>query len=198
MGTHYSLGNDRNVEAALQNYDRRRTRQANCPREVVSIIHWRFSLQVMGNLPSLHFLERRRTHPLFDGAFLSRFSIAIKYPELDASARLTIWRKLFELAGCPLWGSESEGFVDVDGKEPCCYVSLSDLEALAQKPFNGQHALVILPTGYQTLFPGRTIENLVRTAQALALSAKEPLSLDHVKVVRAQEKFSTEFMQIRS
>ncbi|KAG1873648.1 P-loop containing nucleoside triphosphate hydrolase protein [Suillus subalutaceus] len=118
----------------------------------------------------------------FDDAFLSRFSIAIKYPELDASARLTIWQKFFELAGCPLWGSESEEFVDIDGKEPRCYVSLSDLEVLAQKPFNG-----------------RTIKNLVRTAQALALSAKEPLSLDHIKVVvRAQEKFLTEFAQIRS
>ncbi|KAG0703086.1 P-loop containing nucleoside triphosphate hydrolase protein [Suillus ampliporus] len=118
----------------------------------------------------------------FDDAFLSRFSIAIKYPELDASARLTIWRKFFELARCPLWGSESEGFVDVDGKEPHCYVSLSDLEALAQKTFNG-----------------RTIKNIVRTAQALALSAREPLSLDHVKVVvRAQEKFLTEFAQTRS
>ncbi|KAG2141658.1 P-loop containing nucleoside triphosphate hydrolase protein [Suillus cothurnatus] len=118
----------------------------------------------------------------FDDAFLSRFSIAIKYPELDVSARLTIWQKFFELAGCPLWGSEAEEFVNVDGKEPRCYVSLSDLELLAQKPFNG-----------------RTIKNLVRTAQALALSAKEPLSLDHVKVVvRAQEKFLTEFAQIRS
>lgn len=118
----------------------------------------------------------------FDDAFLSRFSIAIKYPELDVSARLTIWQKFFELAGCPLWGSESEEFVKVDGKEPRCYVSLSDLEVLAQKPFNG-----------------RTIKNLVRTAQALALSAKEPLSLDHIKVVvRAQEKFLTEFAQVRS
>ncbi|OJA20333.1 hypothetical protein AZE42_05440, partial [Rhizopogon vesiculosus] len=118
----------------------------------------------------------------FDEAFLSRFSIAIKYPELDASARLTIWRKFFELAGCPLWGSEPEGFVTLDGKEPRCYVSLSDLEALAQKPFNG-----------------RTIKNLVRTAQALALSAKEPLSLDHVKaVVRTQEKFLMEFAQSHS
>ncbi|KAG2349266.1 P-loop containing nucleoside triphosphate hydrolase protein [Suillus weaverae] len=118
----------------------------------------------------------------FDDAFLSRFSIAIKYPELDASARLTIWQKFFELAGCPLWGSEPEEFVNVDGKEPRCYVSLSDLEVLAQKPFNG-----------------RTIKNLVRTSQALALSAKEPLSLDHVKVVvRAQEKFLTEFAENRS
>ncbi|KAG1806465.1 P-loop containing nucleoside triphosphate hydrolase protein [Suillus plorans] len=118
----------------------------------------------------------------FDDAFLSRFSIAIKYPELDATARLTIWKKFIELAGWPFFDSKSEEFVNIDGKEPRCYVSHSDLEALAQKPFNG-----------------RTIKNLVRTAQALALSANEPLSLDHVKVViRAQEKFLTEFAQIRS
>ncbi|OJA20324.1 hypothetical protein AZE42_05438 [Rhizopogon vesiculosus] len=135
----------------------------------------------------------------FDEAFLSRFSIAIKYPELNASARLTIWRKFFELAGCPLWGSEAEGFVTLDGKEPRCYVSLSDLEVLAQKPFNGQYTLVIMPTRYSFQLPGRTIKNLARTAQALALSAKEPLSLDHVKVVvRTQEKFLMEFAQSRS
>ncbi|KAH7931154.1 P-loop containing nucleoside triphosphate hydrolase protein [Leucogyrophana mollusca] len=119
----------------------------------------------------------------FDDAFLSRFSIAIKYPELDASARLTIWRKFFELAGCTLWGGKDvpdDDFVRLDGKEPQCYVSLADLEELSLKPFNG-----------------RTIKNLVRTAQALALSLNEPISLDHVKiVVRAQEKFLTEFAQV--
>ncbi|OAX38586.1 hypothetical protein K503DRAFT_770335 [Rhizopogon vinicolor AM-OR11-026] len=99
----------------------------------------------------------------FDEAFLSRFSIAIKYPELDTSARLTIWRKFFELAGCPLWGSEPEGFVTLDGKEPRCYVSLSDLEALAQKPFNGQYTLVIMPTHIHFSFqdePSKTLSGL--------------------------------------
>ncbi|KAH7912957.1 P-loop containing nucleoside triphosphate hydrolase protein [Hygrophoropsis aurantiaca] len=119
----------------------------------------------------------------FDEAFLSRFSIAIKYTELNASARLTIWRKFFELAGCTLWGGKGapdDDFVRLDGKEPKCYVSLADLEELSLKPFNG-----------------RTIKNLVRTAQALALSLNEPVSLDHVKtVVGAQERFLTEFAQI--
>ncbi|KAF9231896.1 P-loop containing nucleoside triphosphate hydrolase protein [Melanogaster broomeanus] len=110
----------------------------------------------------------------FDDAFLSRFSIAIRYSELDAPSRLTIWRKFFELAGLPLWGSQDDF--------PKCYVSLGDLEALAQKRFNG-----------------RTIKNLVRTAQALALSLDEPLALDHVKVVvKAQEKFLAEFTQSSS
>ncbi|KAG2111784.1 P-loop containing nucleoside triphosphate hydrolase protein [Suillus cothurnatus] len=148
----------------------------------------------------------------FDQAFLSRFSIgsypsyqgslhyltsvkAVKYPELDVDARLTIWRKFFELAGCELWGGSGQPgdgwqspdeFVKLEGQEPQCYVSLADLKELAAKPFNG-----------------RTIKNLVRTAQALAMSSygislDEPLSLEHVKVVvEAQEKFLTEFTNIK-
>lgn len=126
----------------------------------------------------------------FDEAFLSRFSIAVKYPDLDVDARLTIWRKFFELAGCELWGGNGqsgdgrqspEEYVKLEGHEPQCYVSLADLKELAAKPFNG-----------------RTIKNLVRTAQALAMSSDEPLSLEHVKVVvEAQEKFLTEFAQIK-
>ncbi|KAG2117195.1 P-loop containing nucleoside triphosphate hydrolase protein [Suillus discolor] len=126
----------------------------------------------------------------FDEAFLSRFSIAVKYPELDVDARLTIWRKFFELAGCELWGGSGQPedgrqspdeFVKLEGQEPQCYVSLADLKELAAKPFNG-----------------RTIKNLVRTAQALAMSSDEPLSLEHVKVVvEAQEKFLTEFANMK-
>jgi hypothetical protein len=126
----------------------------------------------------------------FDEAFLSRFSIAVKYPELDVDARLTIWRKFFELAGRELWGGSGQlgdgrqspdEFVKLEGQEPQCYVSLADLKELAAKPFNG-----------------RTIKNLVRTAQALAMSSDEPLSLEHVKVVvEAQEKFLTEFAKIK-
>ncbi|KAF9226799.1 P-loop containing nucleoside triphosphate hydrolase protein [Gyrodon lividus] len=138
------------------------------------------ALRVLEYHRGVLFLTTNRIHT-FDDAFLSRFSIAIKYSELDMAARLTIWRKFFELAGLPLWGSQDE-FVALDGKEPRCYISLEDLEELAQKQFNG-----------------RTIKNLVRTAQALALSLDEPLSLDHAKVVvRAQEKFLTEFTQSRS
>jgi hypothetical protein len=99
----------------------------------------------------------------FDEAFLSRFSIgvlhpslvillltdsakAVKYPELDAEARLAIWRNFFELAGCELWGGNGKAgdgrqspdeFVRLEGQEPQCYVSLSDLKELAKKPFNG-------------------------------------------------------------
>jgi hypothetical protein len=43
-------------------------------------------------------------------------------------------------------------------------------------------------------FNGRTIKNLVRTVQALALSEGAPLNGEHVKMaVRVQEKFLREF-----
>ncbi|KAK0451616.1 P-loop containing nucleoside triphosphate hydrolase protein [Armillaria borealis] len=96
----------------------------------------------------------------FDEAFLSRFSIAIKYPELDVAGRRAIWQKFFSLADCT--------------------VSAEDLENLAAKSFNG-----------------RTIKNMVRTAQALALSTDRPFGIEHIQVVsRAQEKFLDEFSRL--
>ncbi|KDQ49904.1 hypothetical protein JAAARDRAFT_200418 [Jaapia argillacea MUCL 33604] len=117
----------------------------------------------------------------FDEAFMSRFSIGIKYPELDHTARRIIWRKFFELAGVRVeepsdrltivntWGGEAS-------PEPQT-ISAEDLEFLSAKTFNG-----------------RTIKNLVRTSQALALSQNQPISFEHVKIVlRASEKFLDEF-----
>jgi hypothetical protein len=112
----------------------------------------------------------------FDEAFLSRLSIAIRYHELDRAGRYAVWRKFFELAGCRFDGSDAEDeFTTVDSS--LSYISADELDELAEKPFNG-----------------RTIKNLVRTAQALALSEEVPLNGEHVKtVVRVQEKFLCEF-----
>jgi hypothetical protein len=112
----------------------------------------------------------------FDEAFLSRFSIAIKYHELDRAGRYAVWRKFFELAGCRIEGSDdSDEFTAVDTS--AANISADELDELAEKLFNG-----------------RTIKNLVRTAQALALSQKKSLSVEHVKtVVRVQEMFLREF-----
>ncbi|KAG7451615.1 P-loop containing nucleoside triphosphate hydrolase protein [Guyanagaster necrorhizus] len=108
----------------------------------------------------------------FDEAFLSRFSIAIKYRELDCAGRYVVWRKFFEMAGSTIIEDEV-----VSVAEGSSNVSRVDLETLAQKNFNG-----------------RTIKNIIRTAQALALSYKQPLGITHVQVVlRAQEKFLDEF-----
>ncbi|KAK7467704.1 hypothetical protein VKT23_004756 [Stygiomarasmius scandens] len=107
----------------------------------------------------------------FDEAFLSRFSIAISYPELDQMGRFAIWSKFFELAGLQIVENVEPAQKDV--------ILQSELLEMAIKPFNG-----------------RTIKNLVRTAQALALSTNSPLGLHHVQtVVNAQEKFLGEFAQ---
>ncbi|KDQ49902.1 hypothetical protein JAAARDRAFT_42494 [Jaapia argillacea MUCL 33604] len=116
----------------------------------------------------------------FDEAFMSRFSIGIKYPELDHTARRIIWRKFFELAGIHVEvtsdrhvGANTGGEASSDLR----IISAEDLEYLSAKTFNG-----------------RTIKNLVRTSQALALSQNQPMSIEHVKiVVRASEKFLDEF-----
>ncbi|KAJ7471855.1 P-loop containing nucleoside triphosphate hydrolase protein [Mycena latifolia] len=119
----------------------------------------------------------------FDVAFLSRFSIAIKYPEHDLHSRRVIWRKFFELAGVKTKDANESGrstptdMVMLDDPAKVASMSEAELDELAEKPFNG-----------------RTIKNLVRTAQALALSADEPMSKAHVDiVVRSQEKFLREF-----
>ncbi|KAJ6602460.1 P-loop containing nucleoside triphosphate hydrolase protein [Mycena vulgaris] len=119
----------------------------------------------------------------FDVAFLSRFSIAIKYPEHDLHSRRVIWRKFFELAGVKTEDADGSGrstptdMVKLDDPTKVSTISDAELDALAEKPFNG-----------------RTIKNLVRTAQALALASDEPMSKAHVDiVVKSQEKFLREF-----
>ncbi|THU81534.1 P-loop containing nucleoside triphosphate hydrolase protein [Dendrothele bispora CBS 962.96] len=106
----------------------------------------------------------------FDHAFMSRISIAIKYPELDHAGRFAIWSKFFALAGHEVKDS-NDPFA-----EPSIFTR-AIVEELASKPFNG-----------------RTIKNLVRTAQALALASNSPLTLEHINiVVESQEKFLDEF-----
>ncbi|KAJ7228052.1 P-loop containing nucleoside triphosphate hydrolase protein [Mycena rebaudengoi] len=122
----------------------------------------------------------------FDVAFLSRFSIPIKYPEHDLNSRRVIWRKFFELASVKTEDTEGSGRSTLTDKvkldDPTSVATISDegLDELAEKPFNG-----------------RTIKNLVRTAQALALSSGAPMSKTHVDVVvKSQEKFLREFATV--
>ncbi|KAJ6506645.1 P-loop containing nucleoside triphosphate hydrolase protein [Mycena sanguinolenta] len=122
----------------------------------------------------------------FDVAFLSRFSIAIKYPEHDVNSRRIIWRKFFELANVKTGDTEGSGrstptdMVKLDDPTTVAMISDAELDELAEKPFNG-----------------RTIKNLVRTAQALGLSSGVPMSKTHVDVVvKAQKKFLREFATV--
>ncbi|KDQ49892.1 hypothetical protein JAAARDRAFT_42481 [Jaapia argillacea MUCL 33604] len=137
------------------------------------------ALRVLEYHRGVLFLTTNRINS-FDEAFMSRFSIGIKYPDLDHPARRIIWCKFFELAGMRIEGV-TDGLAVVNTGEETSpdfrKISAEDLEFLSAKAFNG-----------------RTIKNLVRTSQALALSQNQPMSIEHVKiVVRASEKFLNEF-----
>lgn len=85
---------------------------------------------------------------------------AIKYPEHDLTSRRVIWRKFFELAGVKTHDAIGSGrstptdMIKLDHPAEVAVITDAELDKLAEKPFNG-----------------RTIKNLVRTAQALALSS---------------------------
>jgi hypothetical protein len=91
---------------------------------------------------------------------ISNASAAIKYPEHDLHSRRVIWRKFFELAGVKTEDPDGSGhstptdMVKLDDPAKVATISDAELDVLAEKPFNG-----------------RTIKNLVRTAQALAMSS---------------------------
>jgi len=110
----------------------------------------------------------------FDPASLSRISVAIKYTALDRKRRLHIWRQ-FLLAARALPNTE-EVRAAVTQEH---YLSDEDVLALAEYDLNG-----------------RVIKNVVRTAQALALSAEKPLGMDHLNmVITVTEKFLKEISE---
>ncbi|KAG9121310.1 hypothetical protein FRC07_002764 [Ceratobasidium sp. 392] len=110
----------------------------------------------------------------FDTAFVSRFTIALNYPDLDKDSRLLIWKEFLSRAGVESGKPE--------GSEPSkpLYIAHSDLVTLADKPFNG-----------------RVIKQLVRGAQALAIADKVPLGLSHiVTVLGITEKFEADWKDL--
>ncbi|KAI5475269.1 AAA family ATPase [Pseudohyphozyma bogoriensis] len=105
-----------------------------------------------------------------DTAFLSRFSLAITYPDLDADKRKKIWKSFIELAGIQILDADASQLPTPPGSgevtPSVSGISAKYLNKLAQKPFNG-----------------RSIKNTVRTAQALAASKGEELSEKQLGIV---------------
>ncbi|EJD37228.1 P-loop containing nucleoside triphosphate hydrolase protein [Auricularia subglabra TFB-10046 SS5] len=117
----------------------------------------------------------------FDQAFLSRVSVAIKYSELDIEQRSMIWCQFLNYVlkasdapqvPHPLLPSDAETNL----------LHEENIKELAMKPFNG-----------------RIIKNIVRTAQALALSAEEPMAMRHLRtVISVTEKFMRDTENVRN
>ncbi|KAL8286192.1 hypothetical protein RQP46_004680 [Phenoliferia psychrophenolica] len=108
-----------------------------------------------------------------DPAFLSRFSLAITYPDLDTPKRRLIWQSFLTRAGAAL----EEGSASVESG-PC--ISTAYLEGLAAKE----------------AFNGRSIKNTVRTAQALSDSEGRRLSEEDIEVVvKVSEAFMADMKE---
>ena len=105
-----------------------------------------------------------------DEAFKSRISVAIKYQDLEESARRKIWENFLVLAGVKI----------VDGvtcEDDGSYVTKEQVNKLASKRLNG-----------------REIKNITRTAQALSVSSKQPLRYDLImQVLEIVEQFDVDF-----
>ena len=96
----------------------------------------------------------------FDDAFQSRIHVALRYGDLTTKAKRTVWKMFLEKV------REKDGVEIVTFKE-------SDYDKLARHNLNG-----------------RQIKNSVRTAQALAVNEKKPLSMEHIsKVLQVAEMF---------
>ena len=96
----------------------------------------------------------------FDPAFQSRIHIALRYGELTTKAKKTVWKTFIEKV-VAIEGENVKSFTD------------DEYDRLSRRNLNG-----------------RQIKNAVRTAQALAIDEKKPLTIEHVtKVLDVAETF---------
>lgn len=133
----------------------------------------------------------------FDPAFISRFSLAIKYNELDTPARTAIWRrflgKLVTVASSTpaeltsfRFESEMAGVKVVTSKKSINgSVQLNGTAASAEK--DQPPASSVTERQLETLasaeINGRQVKQIVRSSQALALASAEPLQMKHCKMI---------------
>ncbi|OJJ47067.1 hypothetical protein ASPZODRAFT_132000 [Penicilliopsis zonata CBS 506.65] len=99
----------------------------------------------------------------FDDAFQSRIHVALRYGDLTTKAKRSIWKMFLEKVQS-MEGVQTAKFTE------------KDFDALSRHALNG-----------------RQIKNSVRTAQALAVNEKTPLSMQHIKrVLEVAETFDND------
>lgn len=113
-----------------------------------------------------------------DDTLLTRFSTVVDFPELDATARRRLWLGHFGLndPAAIMWNSErtliSSSFADQKGMDHS--LLLRDIEKLSRHQLDG-----------------RMIDDIVRSARALATSNGEHLSIHHIKVVMKVQRLDS-------
>ncbi|KAG8787327.1 hypothetical protein FRC12_015672 [Ceratobasidium sp. 428] len=110
----------------------------------------------------------------FDRAFVSRFTIALHYPDLEQESRLRIWREFLSRAQVEIG---APGVTQPSGPN---YISHQDITRLSKKPMNG-----------------RVIKQLIRGAQAIAIAKQEPFGMMQLeKVIGITEKFESDWKEL--
>lgn len=119
-------------------------------------------LRLLEYFQGILFLTTNRVET-FDEAFVSRIHLSLRYSELTAKARRTVWKMFIQRV------RESE---DMTVEE----ITEEDFNTLAKRNING-----------------RQIKNLTRAAQALAVYENKPMSMEHIKrVLDVAESFITD------
>ncbi|KAG2097559.1 uncharacterized protein F5147DRAFT_715140 [Suillus discolor] len=110
-----------------------------------------------------------------DEELLTQFSAVVELPELNTAARRRLWLGHFGLndPAAIIWNSERTliGSSFVDQKEMDHSLLLRDVEKLSRHQLDG-----------------KMIDNIVRSARALAASNGEHLSVHHIKVVMKAQR----------
>jgi SpoVK/Ycf46/Vps4 family AAA+-type ATPase len=133
-------------------------------------------LRLLESFSGVLFLTTNRVSS-FDEAFISRFSVAIKYNELDKASRHTVWSRFLKIAGVTVLPKKAltngvNGTAHTGG-----VLTHNELEKLADNEING-----------------RVIKQVVRAAQALSISRRIPLSYEHLELVLTlQQEFEKDF-----
>jgi hypothetical protein len=139
-------------------------------------------LRLLEYFQGILFLTTNRVET-FDDAFQSRIHVALRYGDLNTKAKRAIW-KMFLQKVRAIDGLETVQFTD------------KDYDDLARHNLNGRqvsnfHPDIIDDKRQDQMFltPSQ-IKNSVRTAQALAINEKAPLSMAHIKrVLEVAETF---------
>ncbi|GAA5949933.1 hypothetical protein JCM10213_004260 [Rhodosporidiobolus nylandii] len=152
-------------------------------------------LRMLEHHSGVLFLTTNRVRSI-DEAFLSRFSLAITYPNLDAPKRKIIWRQFLSLAGVGISpsspSSSSSCSTTATGLPNGVVTSSKDSEEQRHESFVSEKYLDELSR--LPGFNGRQIKNIVRTAQSLALSQSAPLGKAQIDVVvKANQDFQRDF-----
>ncbi|GAA5974885.1 hypothetical protein JCM11641_008411 [Rhodosporidiobolus odoratus] len=158
-------------------------------------------LRMLEHHSGVLFLTTNRIRSI-DEAFLSRFSLAITYPNLDAPKRKIIWRQFLELAGVGIASSSCSSASPSPSPTPIPSLPNGHAAENEKVVESGKGARFDSYVGVAYLdklakeqgINGRQIKNIVRTAQSLALSHRTPLGKAQIDVVlKANKNFQRDF-----